>query len=48
MSGAFTEDPTLPEPDPEWLKRFEAKMRDLERAREERIRETEERSAEED
>lgn len=38
MSGPHTEDPTLPPVDPEWLRRFEAKMADLEAAREERMR----------
>lgn len=43
MSGPFTEDPTLPEPDPEWLARYHAKMADLEAARLERIRDAAER-----
>jgi hypothetical protein len=37
VSGPFTEDPTPPEPDPEWLARYEAKMADLARARAERL-----------
>ena len=43
MSGPNVEEPTLPEPDPEWLARYHAKMADLEAARLERIRATAER-----
>ena len=38
MSGPFTEDPTPPEANPEWLARYEAKMADLMAAREVRAR----------
>lgn len=41
MSGPQTEDPQLPDPNPEWLARYEAKMADLMEAREERQRERE-------
>ena len=40
MSGPSTEDPQLPQPpdpDQEWLRRFEAKMKDLAEAREQAI-----------
>ena len=41
MSGPHTEDPRLPELNPEWLRRYEAKMADLMAAREERARSAE-------
>lgn len=37
MSGPHTEGLPLPEPDPEWLARYEAKMADLMAARAERL-----------